>query len=161
MKSSKCLKFFGFLCFAVVGTFYIGISHASDWMDVRLGLPPLQFEQSGEIQRSYLQTLSHSSDIQTYAGAAGDDEPLDLEALSKQMDNPLGSLWLLFVQNDMIRISDDFPLKRNDPRSRSLKPPSRTWIRRAREDSLLWALGGQDRNSMMSKTGSAPIISLS
>ncbi len=100
------------LVVAILGTGLSGLAHASDWMDVRLGLPPLQFEQSGEIQRSYFQSLSHTSDIQTYAGAAGDDEPLDLEALSKKMDNPLGSLWLLFVQNDMIRISDDFPLKR-------------------------------------------------
>ncbi len=100
------------LVVAMMGTGLSGLAHASDWMDVRLGLPPLQFEQSGEIQRSYLQSLSHSSDIQTYAGAAGDDEPLDLEELSRKMDNPLGSLWLLFVQNDMIRLSDDFPMKR-------------------------------------------------
>ena len=101
------------LVVAMLGTGLSGLAHASDWNDVRLGLPPLQFEQSGEIQRSYLQTLSHTSDIQTYAGAAGGgDEPLDLEALSRKMDNPLGSLWLLFVQNDMIRLSDDFPMKR-------------------------------------------------
>ena len=113
MKTSRhvdCLRLW--LVIAMMGTGLSGLAHASDWMDVRLGLPPLQFEQSGEIQRSYLQSLSHSSDIQTYGGAAGGDEPMDLEALSKKMDNPLGSLWLLFVQNDMIRLSDDFPMKR-------------------------------------------------
>ena len=114
METSRlvdCLRLW--LVVAMMGTGLSGLAHASDWMDVRLGLPPLQFDQSGEIQHSYLQSLSHSSDIQTYAGAAGgDDEPLDLEELSKKMDNPLGSLWLLFVQNDMIRLSDDFPMKR-------------------------------------------------
>ena len=30
----------------------------------------------------------------------GGDEPLDMEAMSKKLDNPLSDLWLLFLQND-------------------------------------------------------------
>jgi hypothetical protein len=27
------------------------------------------------------------------------------------MDNPLGNLWLISIQNDTIQLSDDFPMK--------------------------------------------------
>ena len=66
METSKQVDWLRlWLVVAMMGTGLSGLAHASDWMDVRLGLPPLQFEQSGEIQRSYFQSLSHSSDIQT------------------------------------------------------------------------------------------------
>ncbi len=41
---------------------------------------------------------------------AGGEKKLDLEELSKKMDNPLGSLWILWIQNDTITIKG-FPLK--------------------------------------------------
>ena len=90
----------------------LGSAGSSDWMDVRLGLPPLKFDPSGQVRNEYLRSFSNAPATQTYAGATGGgDEPLDLEALSKKMDNPLGSLWLIFIQNDTIQLSDDFPLK--------------------------------------------------
>ena len=107
----RSLTFIAFM----IGTLLVpslGFSGSSDWIDARLGLAPLRFDPSGQVQDRYLQTLSNAPNTQTYAGAAeGGDEPLDLEALSRQMDNPLGSLWLIFLQNDSIQLSDDFPLK--------------------------------------------------
>ncbi len=100
------------LVVAKMGTGLSGLAQASEWMDARLGLAPLKFDPSGHIQQHYLQAMSNAPDTQTYAGSAGGgDEPLDLEALSREMDNPLGSLWMIFVQNDTIQLSDDFPLK--------------------------------------------------
>jgi hypothetical protein len=100
------------LVVAMLGTGLSGLAHASDWMDASLGLAPLKFDPSGQIRNRYLHSFSNAPDMQTYAGAAGgSDEPVDLEAISKEMDNPLGSLWLLFLQNDTIQLSDDFPLK--------------------------------------------------
>ena len=100
------------LVVAMLGTGLSGVAHASGWMDASLGLAPLKFDPSGQIRNRYLHSFSNAPDMQTYAGAAGgSDEPVDLEAISKEMDNPLGSLWLLFIQNDTIQLSDDFPLK--------------------------------------------------
>ena len=90
----------------------LGSAGTSDWMDARLGLAPLKFDPSGHVPKGYLHSFSNAPATQTYAGAAGGgDEPLDLEALSKKMDNPLGNLWLISIQNDTIQLSDDFPMK--------------------------------------------------
>ncbi len=123
MDPQKYLNTLVFLCFALVGTSYIGLVHASDWMDARLGLAPLKFDPSGQIQHRYLQTVSNAPDTQTSAGAAGgDDKPLDLEELSKKMDNPLGSLWILWIQNDTITIKG-FPLKKTQTINNTLLQP--------------------------------------
>ena len=40
--------------------------------------------------------------------AAQDDVPeMDLEAIAAALDNPLGNLWLIFMQNDMMRFRGD------------------------------------------------------
>ena len=47
-KNGEFLRLF--LVVAMMGTFLSGLAHASDWMDARLGLPPLKFDPSGQIQ---------------------------------------------------------------------------------------------------------------
>ena len=123
---SNSRKFVRILLCLVLGmmvTSISGLAYASDWMNVRLGLAPLKFDPSGQSQHRYLQTVSNAPDTQTSAGAAGgDDKPLDLEELSKKMDNPLGSLWILWIQNDTITIKG-FPLKKTQTINNTLLQP--------------------------------------
>ena len=37
----------------------------------------------------------------------GDAEEMDLEAIARALDNPLGNLWLLFMENDLMRFRGD------------------------------------------------------
>ncbi len=102
-------------------------------MDQRLGLAPLQSNtfapysgwptpgldplQASPLKSDYFpspQLLAAASNGDS--GQSGGGPPLtpegkiDLEALSKQMDNPLGNLWILWMQNDTITIKG-FPLR--------------------------------------------------
>lgn len=100
-----------------------GLAQTSGWMTKRLGLHGATFEPVDQTPYRYLSALSNAESTQTYAGSAGgNDKPLDLEELSKKMDNPLGSLWILWIQNDTITIKG-FPLKKTQTINNTLLQP--------------------------------------
>ena len=125
MRGSLLHTFINTLAF-MIGALLVptlGFGESSDLMDARLGVAPLKFDPSGQVRNGYLHHFSNLPDIQTYAGSAGnDDKPIDLEELSKKMDNPLGSLWILFMQNDTITIKG-FPLKKTQTINNTLLQP--------------------------------------
>ena len=90
---------------------YLQLGQASDLTSRRLGLMPGDANILNPPQYSRLAALSTNGNAQgSTAGGPGEGGKIDLEALSKQLDNPLGSLWILWAQNDTITI-DGFPLK--------------------------------------------------
>jgi len=110
---------------SLIGT-NLGVAQGNSLMDQRLGLPPLQsnnFAQHGEWPRNRLEgrivsplTSEYFAQPQYLAAANGSgggsgggpplkpDGTIDLEAISKAMDNPLGSLWIIFTQNDTLTL---------------------------------------------------------
>lgn len=111
---------------AFIGT-NLEIAQGANFMEQRLGLPPLQsntFAQHGEWPRNRLEGRTVSPLTSEYfaqpqylaaasnsdSGQSGGGPPLtpegkiDLEAISKSMDNPLGSLWIIFTQNDTLTL---------------------------------------------------------
>lgn len=85
------------------------LAQESELLNLRLGMEPLPSEYFD--QQKYWAAASSDDPGQTSTGeTTGGEKKLDLEELSKQMDNPLGSLWILWMQNDTITIKG-FPLK--------------------------------------------------
>ncbi len=85
------------------------LAQDSELLNLRLGMEPLTSEYFG--QHKYWTAVSSDDPGQTSTGeTTGGEKKLDLEELSKQLDNPLGSLWILWMQNDTITIKG-FPLK--------------------------------------------------
>ncbi len=122
----------------------LGVAQGNSLMDQRLGLPPLQsnnFAQHGEWPRNRLEgrivsplTSEYFAQPQYLAAANGSgggsgggpplkpDGTMDLEAISKAMDNPLGSLWIIFTQNDTLTLRGPLYRKPKWPMSLLLCP---------------------------------------
>jgi hypothetical protein len=47
------------------------------------------------------------SEAEAPTDAAGDDEGMSLEEISRMLDNPLGNLWIIFTENDLTRYRGD------------------------------------------------------
>ena len=84
-------------------------AQGNELLNLRLGMETLPSEYFD--QQKYWAAMSSDDPGQTSMGeTAGGEKKIDLEELSKKMDNPLGSLWILWIQNDTITIKG-FPLK--------------------------------------------------
>ncbi len=122
MRQPKNLSVIALLVMTMLGI-HLGSAQGNDWTSQRLGLQPLKSDFMNLPQYSHLGAMTNMAAAQgSTAGGPGEGGKLDLEELSKKMDNPLGSLWILWIQNDTITIKG-FPLRKTQTINNTLFQP--------------------------------------
>jgi hypothetical protein len=107
MKKSQSFFFLMFLFPALLFSPF-GLALGSELPNGPFGMEPLKLDSNYQ----YLAALSGESSTPGGNGGesgGGGEKKIDLEALSKELDNPLGKLWILWTQNDTITLKG-FPL---------------------------------------------------